>query len=149
MYFYRLQHRHALTSRYSMLVIYSIYKSITLHSQLTLVYDRSATQDLLQADEITIELLSLRSFGPDLIGERIYFQLRFFQFPAVRTVAATLSGKAGEACLLRSAVTNERLAVVYSGLERWRRGTFLGFWWDDRRFTYIQYALFMYTFVIF
>ena len=84
-------------------------------------------QDLLQADEITIELLSLRSFGPELMGERVYFQLRFFQFPKVRTMAATLTGKAGEACLLRSAVTNERLAAVFSGLESWRMWNFSSF----------------------
>lgn len=32
----------------------------------------------------------------------------------MKTTTAALAGKAGEACLLRSAVTNERLAVVYS-----------------------------------
>ncbi|CAK9070557.1 unnamed protein product [Durusdinium trenchii] len=47
-------------------------------------------------------------------GERIYFQLRFFLFPVVRTAAATIATKAGEATLLRSAVTNERLATVFS-----------------------------------
>lgn len=70
-------------------------------------------EDLLQADEITLELVALRSFA-ELEGERIYFQLRFFLFPPVKTTTAALAGKAGEACLLRSAVTNERLAVVYS-----------------------------------
>jgi len=69
-------------------------------------------EDMLQADEISLELLTLRSFSP-VDGERIYFQLRFFQFPPVRTVPAALSGKPGEACLLRSAVTNERLAMVF------------------------------------
>lgn len=38
-------------------------------------------------------------------GERIYFQLRFFLFPVVRTAAATIATKAGEATLLRSAVS--------------------------------------------
>lgn len=70
-------------------------------------------EDLHQADEITLELVALRSFA-ELEGERIYFQLRFFLFPPVKTTTAALAGKAGEACLLRSAVTNERLAVVYS-----------------------------------
>lgn len=70
-------------------------------------------EDLLQADEITLELVALRSFA-ELEGERIYFQLRFFVFPPVKTTTAALAGKPGEACLLRSAVTNERLAVVYS-----------------------------------
>ena len=69
-------------------------------------------EDMLQADEISMELLTLRSFMPT-DGERIYFQLRFFQFPPVRTAPAALSGKPGEACLLRSAVTNERLAMVF------------------------------------
>ena len=32
----------------------------------------------------------------------------------MKTTTAALARKAGEACLLRSAVTNERLAVVYS-----------------------------------
>eukprot|EP00931_Biecheleriopsis_adriatica_P087866 TRINITY_DN62279_c0_g1_i1.p1 TRINITY_DN62279_c0_g1~~TRINITY_DN62279_c0_g1_i1.p1 ORF type:complete len:1878 (+),score=430.77 TRINITY_DN62279_c0_g1_i1:444-6077(+) len=70
-------------------------------------------EDLLQADEICLELLTLRSFSPASVGERVYFQLRFFQFPPVRTSTAALAGKPGEACLLRSAVTNERLALIY------------------------------------
>ena len=69
-------------------------------------------EDMLQADEISLELLTLRSFTP-AEGERVYFQLRFFQFPPVKTAPAALSGKPGEACLLRSAVTNERLAMVF------------------------------------
>ena len=69
-------------------------------------------EDMLQADEISLELLTLRTFSPSE-GERVYFQLRFFQFPAVKTASAALAGKAGDACLLRSAVTNERLAMVF------------------------------------
>ena len=69
-------------------------------------------EDVLQADEISLELLALRSFAP-AEGERVYFQLRFFQFPPVRTAPAALAGKPGEASLLRSAVTNERLAMVF------------------------------------
>ncbi|CAJ1436577.1 unnamed protein product, partial [Effrenium voratum] len=70
-------------------------------------------EDLLQGDEITLEFLSFRSFS-DLSGERVYFQLRFFLFPELRTAACALTAKAGEASLLRSSVTNERLAAVYS-----------------------------------
>ncbi|CAE8584087.1 unnamed protein product, partial [Polarella glacialis] len=69
-------------------------------------------EDLLQADEVTVELLTHRSFSPNQ-GERIYFQLRFFLFPPSRTTVAGLAGNPGEACLLRSALTNERLALVY------------------------------------
>jgi len=60
-----------------------------------------------------LELLTIRSFSPSL-WERVYFQLRFFLFPPLKTATASIAGKPGEACLLRSAVTNERLALVYN-----------------------------------
>lgn len=69
-------------------------------------------EDPLQADEVTVEFLALRNAsGP--LAERVHFQLRFFLFPPVKTAAAPLAGGPGEACLLRSAVTSERLALVF------------------------------------
>eukprot|EP00435_Cladocopium_sp_Y103_P067641 s82_g30.t1 len=69
-------------------------------------------------EESFAELEGERPWDLDMLSiwweSRIYFQLRFFLFPPVKTTTAALAGKAGEACLLRSAVTNERLAVVYS-----------------------------------
>lgn len=46
-------------------------------------------------------------------SERVHFQLRFFVFPPVKTASAVLAGGPGEACMLRSAGTNERLALLY------------------------------------
>lgn len=73
---------------------------------------RLEDDDPLQADEVTIEFLAYRSFA-GTVSERVHFQLRFFVFPPLKTSSAVLAGGPGEACMLRSAVTNDRLALVY------------------------------------
>jgi len=74
---------------------------------------RLEDDDPLQADEITVEFLAYRSFS-NVSSDRVHFQLRFFVFPPLKTSSAVLAGGVGEACMLRSAVTNDRLALVYN-----------------------------------
>lgn len=74
---------------------------------------RLEDEDPLSADEFVLEFLAYRSLA-GTTSERIHFQLRFFVFPPLKTASAVLAGGPGEACLLRSAVTNERLALTYS-----------------------------------
>jgi len=73
---------------------------------------RLEDDDPLQADEITVEFLAYRSFA-GARSERIHFQLRFFVFPPLKTSAAVLTGGPGEPCMLCSAVTGDRLALLY------------------------------------
>jgi hypothetical protein len=74
---------------------------------------RLEDDDPLQADEVTVEFLAYRSFF-GIASERVHFQLRFFVFPPLKTPAAVLAGGPGEACLLSSAVTQDRLALLYN-----------------------------------
>jgi hypothetical protein len=74
---------------------------------------RLEDDDPLQADEITVEFLAYRSFINGF-SERVHFQLRFFVFPPLKTSSAVLAGGVGEACMLRSSITNERLALLYN-----------------------------------
>eukprot|EP00929_Paragymnodinium_shiwhaense_P068855 TRINITY_DN3470_c0_g1_i7.p1 TRINITY_DN3470_c0_g1~~TRINITY_DN3470_c0_g1_i7.p1 ORF type:complete len:2745 (-),score=479.39 TRINITY_DN3470_c0_g1_i7:74-8308(-) len=74
---------------------------------------RYEEEDVFQADIINLEFLAQRTiFGSN--GERIFFQLRFFVFPQARTNASLLAGGPGEACLLRSSITNERVGLLYT-----------------------------------
>lgn len=73
---------------------------------------RLEDDDPLQADEVTVEFLAYRSFA-GASSERLHFQLRFFVFPPLKTSSAVLAAGPGEACLLRSAVSNDRVALLY------------------------------------
>jgi len=77
------------------------------------ISSRLEEEDPMQADDVSVEFLTFRGISGAPVAERIHFQLRFFLFPPLRTAPAFITGGPGEPCLLRSSVTNERLALVY------------------------------------
>jgi len=78
------------------------------------IMQRLEEEDPMQADDVSVEFLTFRGISGAPVAERVHFQLRFFLFPPIRTAPAMLSGGPGEACLLRSSVTNERLVLDYN-----------------------------------